>query len=151
MLWDSSVKKKLSAMNRDETCWWYLKPLYAEQPSQNTFYEVNFKEVTFSFKAISVTSTQLKLVLLKYVYDVQFCVLCNLKVLLFRTAFVSYKKDRPNPSTCLLGQVLLFGFAERLILLALLFLTRALMTCLLDETVQQRLFQAVPWKTHYLH
>lgn len=49
------------------------------------------KEITFSFKAISRTSIQLKLVFLRVFMMSSFTFL---KVLLFRTASVSYIKDR---------------------------------------------------------
>lgn len=45
---------------------------------------------------------------------------------------MGYKKDRPKPFPCVLGQLLLFGFAEKFVPLALLFLSRTFTTGLLD-------------------
>lgn len=59
---------------------------------------------------------------------------------------MSYKKDRPKQFPCVLGQLLLFGFAEKFIPLALLFLSRIFITWLARLNCAAEAFHAVPCK-----
>lgn len=150
MLQDSTVRKnyqpRMEMKPADGTSSLFMQSSHHRAHSVKWIEHV--KEITFSFKAISVTSIPLKLLVLSMfmMSSFKFCVVFKSPVI--QDCFCELQKGQTKPIYLSSWTNFTFWICRKVHSPG--FLTRTFITCLLDRTVQQRLFRQSLVKIHYL-